>query len=368
MYELCIFAEDKFIQRIQQSKLNIMKIRFNSDYIEGAHPAILQKLIETNTLQQPGYGTDDYCEQARTLIRQLCAMPTADVHFLVGGTQTNTTVIASLLRPHQGVLCAETGHINVHETGAIEANGHKVLSLPSDDGKISAQQIEQAYASHWNDENHEHMVQPGMVYISFPTENGTIYSRNELEAIYTTCQKCKLPLFIDGARLGYGLAATRNDVSLEFLAHHCDVFYIGGTKVGALFGEAVVIPSEKLKKDFRYLIKQKGGMLAKGWLLGMQFLTLLENGLYFDIAEHADKMAQMIHDAFAAKGNLFLYDSPTNQQFPILKNTDLEKLSEHFVSDFWCKTDSTHTAVRFCTSWSTKLEDVESLIKAIRNL
>lgn len=345
-----------------------MKIRFNSDYTEGAHPAILQKLSETNTSQKPGYSTDDYCEHARTIIRELCGMTTADVHFMVGGTQTNTTVIASILRPHQGVLCAETGHINVHETGAIEANGHKVLSLPSDDGKITSKQIEDAYEGHWNDENHEHMVQPGMVYISFPTENGTIYSRDELDAIYKTCQKCELPLFIDGARLGYGLSAHTNNISLEVLAHNCDIFYIGGTKVGALFGEAIVITAEKLKKDFRYLIKQKGGMLAKGWLLGLQFMVLLENGLYFDIAEHADKMAQRIHDAFAAKGISFLYDSPTNQQFPILKNADLEKLSEHFVSDFWCHTDEKHTAVRFCTSWATKPEDVDALVDAIHTL
>jgi len=345
-----------------------MKIRFNSDYTEGAHPSILEKLSTVNSIQYSGYGEDEYCEKARILIRQKCDTPTADVHFMVGGTQTNTTVIASVLRPHQGVLCAETGHINVHETGAIEANGHKVLTLPSDDGKITAQQIKQAYKAHWEDENHEHMVQPGMVYISFPTENGTIYSGSELEAIYTTCQSCQLTLFIDGARLGYGLSATTNDVSLEFLAHHCDIFYIGGTKVGALFGEAVVITAEALKKDFRYLIKQKGGMLAKGWLLGLQFVTLLEHNLYFDIAKHADKMAQLIHEAFAAKDMTFLYDSPTNQQFPILKNTDLEKLSEQFISDFWCKTDTTHTAVRFCTSWATKQEDVKALIKAINCL
>lgn len=345
-----------------------MKIRFNSDYTEGAHPDILKALSEYNFVQHDGYGIDDYCNQARTLIRQQCAMPEADVHFLVGGTQTNTTVISSILRPHQGVICPETGHINVHETGAIESTGHKLLALPTDDGKITAEQIDATYQGHWQDGNHEHMVQPGMVYISFPTENGTIYSRSELEAIYTTCQKYHLPLFIDGARLGYGLTSTKNDISLEFLAHHCDVFYIGGTKVGALFGEAVIICAEHLKNDFRYIIKQKGGMLAKGWLLGLQFVTLLEHGLYFKIAEHANKMAQLIHDAFAEKGIAFLYDSPTNQQFPILKNNDLNRLSETFISDFWCTTDSQHTAVRFCTSWATKKEDVETLIKAIKKL
>jgi threonine aldolase len=337
-------------------------IRFECDYAEGAHPQILKRLTETNFVQTPGYGEDVYCENARNLIRQLCDNESVDVHFLMGGTQTNKTVIASVLRPHQGVLSATTGHINVHETGAIEATGHKVLALPVKDGKLTAAQIEQAFVDHWNDVNHEHIVQPGMVYISNPTESGTVYSKQELQDMSKVCRHNQIPLFLDGARLGYGLAAENNDLSLPDIANLCDVFYIGGTKVGALFGEAVVITHESIKKDFRYLMKQQGGMLAKGRLLGIQFETLLSDGLYFEISRHAVQMAMLIRNAFHAKGFSFMCESPTNQQFPILSEEQINRLSKKYAFEQWKKIDDDLTAVRFCTNWATREEDVQTLI------
>lgn len=343
-------------------------IRFNSDYLEGAHPRILEKLTETNFEQTPGYGEDEYCERARNLIKEKCGAPDAYVQFLVGGTQTNTTVIASILRPYQGALCANTGHINVHETGAIEATGHKVLPLPSEDGKITAAQVREAYEEHWNDADHEHLVQPGMVYISHPTENGTLYSREELKALYEVCKECQLPLFLDGARLGYGLTSEGTDVTWEDLAAFTDVFYIGGTKVGALFGEAVVITNLPLAKDFRYMIKQRGGMLAKGRLLGIQFQTLLEDGLYEEIAGKAVKQAMRLKEAFLEKGYPLLYDSYTNQQFPIMPNSQLAQLEGKYTYGFWCAMGDEYSAVRFCTSWATKDEDVEALIQDLDQL
>ena len=341
-------------------------IRFECDYAEGAHPDILKRLTETNFEQTKGYGEDRYCENARNIIRNLCENDNVDVHFMVGGTQTNTTVIASILRPHQGVLSATTGHINAHETGAIEATGHKVLALPSENGKLTASQVEQAFAEHWSDANHEHIVQPGMVYISNPTEGGTIYTKAELQTLSEVCRKNNLPLFMDGARLGYGLAAENNDLTLPDITNLCDVFYIGGTKIGALFGEAIVITNELLKKDFRYLIKQRGGMLAKGRLLGIQFDTLLKNNLYFDISHHAIRMAMMIKEVFISKGFSFLCESPTNQQFPILTNEQMEFLSQKYAFEIWTKTDDDNIAVRFCTSWATQEKDVLELINDIR--
>jgi threonine aldolase len=343
-------------------------IKFDCDYLEGCHPAILDLLIKTNFEQTDGYGCDKYCEKARKLILEACGFAgkrgkkVPEVHFLVGGTQTNTTVIASILRPHQGVISAVTGHINVHETGAIESTGHKVMVLPSQDGKLTAEQVEKHVESCINDCNYEHIVQPGMVYISFPTENGTIYSKSELSAIYDVCRKYGLPLFIDGARLGYGLAAEENDLTLSEIASLCDVFYIGGTKTGALFGEAVVITNNAFKKDFRCMIKQRGGMLAKGRLLGIQFTALFTDGLYFKLARHAVEAAEKIKTALEAKGVKFLFDSPTNQIFPIFPDEILEKLSKKFSFSFWEKTDERHTAVRICTSWATKDEDIEKLI------
>jgi threonine aldolase len=343
-------------------------IRFECDYAEGAHPRILKRLTETNPEQTKGYGEDPYCENARRIIRQMCENESADVHFLVGGTQTNTTVIASVLRPHQGVVSAATGHINVHETGAIEATGHKVLALSAKEGKLTAAQVERECAEHRQDVNHEHIVQPGMVYISNPTECGTIYSKQELQALSNVCRRNDLPLFMDGARLGYGLAAEGNDLTLPDIAKMCDVFYIGGTKVGALFGEAVVITNDALKKDFRYLIKQRGGMLAKGRLLGIQFETLLEDGLYFEIAHHAIQMALLIRNTFKTNGFSFLCESPTNQQFPILTNEQIRILSQKYAFETWTKINDHHAAVRFCTGWATREEHVRTLIKDIERL
>ncbi|OWA35847.1 low specificity L-threonine aldolase [Saccharibacillus sp. O16] len=340
--------------------------RFECDYTQGAHPRIMQRLLETNMEQTSGYGNDEYCERARDHIRKACEAPDAAVHFLVGGTQTNTTIIAALLRPHQGVLSAETGHIAGHETGAIEATGHKVLTLPSEDGKITAAQVRRAYDEHWNDATHEHMAQPGMVYVSQSTENGTVYSLAELTALSEVCRELSLPLFVDGARLGYALAAEGNDVTLADLARLTDVFYIGGTKVGALMGEAVVIVNEALKRDFRYLIKQRGGLLAKGRLLGVQFETLFEDGLYMDISRRAVSLAIQLRDAVKEMGFGFLHDSPTNQQFPILPNELLNTLAQKHTFSTWTTTDEQHTAVRFCTSWGTTQEEMDELIADLR--
>ncbi|MET4560463.1 threonine aldolase [Lysinibacillus parviboronicapiens] len=272
------------------------------------------------------------------------------------------------MRAHQGVIAANSGHIAVHETGAIEATGHKVLTLPSDDGKIKAMQIKELFDAHWDDVTHEHMVQPGLVYISHPTENGTTYSKTELEQISKVCRECGLPLFMDGARLGYGLVSQDGDLTLADIAKLCDVFYIGGTKIGALFGEAVVIIKEDLKKDFRYLMKQNGGLLAKGRLLGIQFEVLFEDGLYYEISKHAVEMANMIRQAFVEKGFSLRYDSKTNQQFPILSNDVLAILGEKYSFSFWEKVDATHSVVRFCTSWATKKEHVEMLVADIKGL
>ena len=343
-------------------------IRFQCDYGEGAHPSILKRLEETNMEQTAGYGEDPYCESARRKIRELCESPEEDVHFMVGGTQTNFTVISAILRPHQGVLAAQSGHINVHETGAVEATGHKVLTLPSTDGTICADQVREIWKEHWEDANHEHVVQPGMVYISHPTENGTLYSKEKLTELSKACQELGLPLFLDGARLGYGLMAETSDLTLADVAELTDVFYIGGTKVGALFGEAVVITNPALKQDFRYLIKQRGGMLAKGRLLGLQFETLFTDGLYFELGKRADELALRLKKAFLDKGYGLAYDSYTNQQFPILPEEHLEKLREKYAFGFWEDAGEGRQAVRFCTSWATTEEAVESLIRDIQGL
>jgi threonine aldolase len=342
-------------------------IRFNCDYSEGAHPKVLEKLIETNLEQTAGYGVDDYCLKAAELIKEKCKKQDAEIHFFVGGTQTNLTVISAALRPHQGVIAANTGHINVHESGAIEATGHKVLSVSSLDGKLTADQIQNVFDNHFDDEDHEHMVQPKLVFLSNPTEIGTIYSKAELTAISETCKRNDLILYLDGARLGYALCAKDNDLDLPAIARLCDVFYIGGTKTGTLFGEALVICSDKLKTDFRYIIKQKGGMLAKGRLLGLQFVALFEDDLYFDIAKHANKMAMLIKEACIKKGYRFLTPSTTNQQFPIIPNEVLKKLKENFEYSFWQKIDDEYSAVRFCTSWATNASDVQQLISEIEN-
>lgn len=340
-------------------------IYFNSDYLEGAHPAILRALNDTNMMQTIGYGEDEICCAAREKIKAACRAPEADVHFLVGGTQTNTTVIAAILRPYQGVLSAVSGHINCHETGAIESTGHKVITLPTDNGKISARQIADYVEWHTNDESVEHIVYPGMVYISHPTEGGTLYTKQELTEIYATCRRYHLPLFIDGARLGYGLMADGTDLTLPDIAHLCDVFYIGGTKVGALFGEAVVIMDPALKDHFRPVVKQRGAMLAKGRLLGIQFDTLFTDDLYCTISRHAIEMAYQIRDIFVSHGYPLLFDSPTNQQFFIIPDSDLAVLRKEFGYEYWERVDETHSGVRFCASWATTQENVDALRKAV---
>lgn len=344
------------------------KILFQCDYNEGCHPKVLERLVATNMEQTVGYGEDAYCAAAAEKIRKVCGDENLAVHFLVGGTQTNMTVIDTALRSHQGVVCAATGHINVHETGAVESCGHKVLGLPSEDGKITAAQVEEAYQEHVHNASFEHMVQPKMVYISNPTELGTIYSKTELIALSEVCRKNGLYLFMDGARLGYGLMAPDNDLSMADIAALCDVFYIGGTKVGALFGEAVVISNAELKQDFRYFIKQKGGMLAKGRLLGVQFDALFTDDLYFTISKHAIVLAEKLRSAFEKKGYPYLVPNKTNQIFVILPDEALEKLNENYGISYDHRVDESHSAVRFCTSWATREENVDALIASIEAL
>ena len=343
-------------------------IYFNNDYSEGCHCAVLSALTKTNMEQTSGYGMDPYCARAAEKIRGLCLRDDLAVHFLVGGTQTNLTVIASALRPHQGVLGAETAHVQVHESGAIEATGHKVLSLPTKDGKITGTQIRGAVEAHYADEAAEHTVQPKMVYISNPTELGTIYSLGELEEISKACRDLGLYLFLDGARLGYGLTAAGNDVTMADLARLCDVFYIGGTKVGALFGEAVVISHRELARDFRYIIKQRGGMLAKGRLLGVQFDALFTDGLYFQISAHANALADRIRAKLESLGYPLLVPGTTNQIFPILPDSLLDRLGRNFSFSQQERVDQTHRAVRFCTSWATTEENVDALCAALEEL
>lgn len=346
-------------------------IRFDSDYIEGAHPAILDALVRTNFEQTAGYGVDKFCQEAREIIRRHCKDDSLGVEFLVGGTQTNVTVIDAFLHSYQGVISADSGHINVHETGAPEATGHKVIALPSPDGRLSLQQIKDCYEAHWNDPAHEHTVQPGMVYLSCPAENGLIYKKAELESISEYCHANGIYLFVDGARMGYGLQSDECDFTLVDLARMCDVFYIGGTKVGALFGEAVVFRNKEMQRSFRYAIKQHGGMLAKGRLLGIQFATLLKDGdecLYFKLARHADRMAQQIKNSFIAKGIRMWNDSATNMQFPILTKEQQKFLAQDFVFEYWGKYDDKCDVVRFCTSWATRQESVDKLCKVIEEL
>ena len=342
-------------------------IRFDCDYTEGAHPNIIKALADTNFEQTCGYGEDAHCERAREYIKKAIGNDSSDVHFLVGGTQANATVIASVLRPYQGVLCAESGHINCHETGAVEATGHKVLALPAKDGKICAGQIRSFVAAHWRDAAHEHIVQPGMVYISQPTEYGTLYTKDELRELYSACRELSLPLFIDGARLGYALAADP-ELTLPDIAASCDIFYIGGTKVGCLFGEAVCIMNEALKRDFRYMIKRMGGMLAKGRLLGIQFEEMFRDGLYFRVAESAVKQALRIKAALIEKGIPLFMDSATNQQFPVLTKAQQAALGEKYALGFWDTTGGDTDAIRICTSWATTEENVNALIADIMAL
>ena len=343
-------------------------IYFHNDYSEGCHEKVLEALTRTNLEQTPGYGTDDYCKEAADLIAKACGREDLKVHFLVGGTQANLTVIAAALRPYQAAVCAVSGHINVHETGAVEATGHKVLGLPSADGKITGKQVRDLIAAHRANDSFEHENQPKMVYISNPTELGTLYSLQELEELSAACRDNGLYLFLDGARLGYGLVAQGNDVSLNDLARLCDVFYIGGTKVGALFGEAVVYSNPILAEDFRYMIKRQGGMLAKGRLLGVQFKALFEDNLYFDIAGHAVRMADKIRGVFDEMGVPYLVPGVTNQIFPILSDDFLAELGKNFMFTEMERVDDSHRCVRFCTSWASTEENVEALCQELKRI
>ena len=343
-------------------------IYFHNDYSEGCHEKVLAALTRTNLEQTPGYGEDHYCAEAADLIRKACNAPEMAVHFLVGGTQANLTVIDAALRPHQAAVSADLGHINSHETGAVEATGHKVMALPSVDGKITAEQVAKMVEEHYASVSFEHTTQPKLVYISSPSELGTLYSLSELEALSAVCRAKGLYLFLDGARLGYGLAASDNDVTVADLARLCDVFYIGGTKVGALFGEAVCITNPALKEDFRYLIKQHGGMLAKGRLLGVQFKALFEDGLYFQLGKHAVAMADKIRATLAELGVPCLVPGTTNQIFPILSDELLAELEKEFTFVEQERVSSTHRAVRFCTSWATTEENTDALCACLRRL
>lgn len=343
-------------------------IYFHNDYSEGCHEKVLEALIRTNLEQTPGYGTDDYCAAAAEKIKKLCGREDLAVHFLVGGTQANLTVIDAALRPHQAALGAVSAHINVHETGAVEATGHKVMAVSSDDGKITAAQVKQVVEEHWASDSFEHTTQPKLVYISNPTEWGTLYTLDELEALSAVCREKGLYLFMDGARLGYGLAAKGNDLTLPDIARLCDVFYIGGTKVGAMFGEAVVIRNPAIAEDFRYMIKQHGGMLAKGRLLGVQFGALFENDLYFEISKHAVRMADQIRDTFDALGVSYLVPGITNQIFPILPDDFLEELSKNFMFTEMERVDKNQRCVRFCTSWATCQENVDALCAELQRI
>jgi len=341
---------------------------FNNDYNEICHPEILQAMAENASVQLSGYGTDSICGEAVRLIREKCCAPNAAVHFLVGGTQTNMTVIAAALRPHQGVVAAESGHICVHETGAIEATGHKVITIPAADGKVDPAQVKRIVESQSLSMDAEHIVQPKLVYISNPTEYGTMYTLAELRELSAVCRNLGLYLYVDGARMGYGLAAAGNDITLADYAALCDAFYIGGTKVGAMFGEAVVIPNPSVAEDFRYLMKQRGGMLAKGWLLGLQFKTLFQNDLYSKISAHADGLADKLRETLISLGYELYLPNRTNQVFVTLPDRLLKELGKEFTFAMWEKADEAHSVVRFCTSWATTEDNLNVLCAALRKL
>ena len=340
-------------------------VSFTCDYCEGAHPKILQRLLDTNMIQASGYGEDPFCSSARAKIREATCCPKADVFFLVGGTQTTATVIDSMLRGYEGVIAADSGHIAVHESGAIEFGGHKVITLPAKEGKLEAVTIENYLKVFHADEAKDHMVLPGMVYISFPTEYGTIYSRSELEAIKEVCKRYCIPLFIDGARLGYGLQSPACDLTLPEIASLCDVFYIGGTKVGALCGEAVVFPGGNAPAHFFTTVKQHGALLAKGRLLGLQFDTLFTDGLYFEISRNAIEKAMELKQLFISKGIPLYIDSPTNQQFPIMTKEDLAPLEGKVLYEVWETLPDGRLVTRFATSWATSEEQIEYLVSLL---
>lgn len=334
---------------------------FTSDYIAGAHPQILKRLEETNLENLAGYGRDKYCDSAAEKIKEAVGCPDAEVYFISGGTQTNQLVISTMLKPFQGVIAAKTGHVSLHEAGAIEYTGHKVLEIEGKNGKLCAGNIKKYVDTFYGDASYDHMVFPGMVYISFPTEYGTLYSKKELQDIADVCHEYGMALYVDGARLGYALNSPENDVSLKELAAICDVFYIGGTKVGALCGEAIVFTKGNAPEEFHTQIKQHGALMAKGRLMGVQFDALFTDGLYMEIGKHGMEMAAKLKKIFADKGYKFFLDSPTNQQFIILEDSQVKKLAENAEFEFWEKYDEDHTVVRFCTSWSTTDEDLKGL-------
>ena len=341
-------------------------VSFESDYIAGAHPEVLKRLSQTNLECLAGYGTDRYCESARNKIRSLIGVQDAEIEFLVGGTQTNAVVISTMLADYEGVIAARTGHVSTHEAGAIEYSGHEVLELQQKHGKIEPDVLGQYLSDFYADENYEHMTIPGMVYISHPTEYGTLYSKEELERIHAICRQYAIPLFLDGARLGYGLMSRNTDVTISDIAQLCDVFYIGGTKVGALCGEAVVFTKRNKPRHFMTSVKRRGALLAKGRLLGIQFDTLFTDNLYFDISAHAIDMAGKMKKIFISHGFSLYIDSPTNQQFVVLEKSQMEKLQQKIAFSFWEKLDQDHTVVRFAASWSTTEEDLIALEEALK--
>lgn len=337
-------------------------IHFDSDYMKGGHPEVMRRLMETNLEQTPGYGTDEYTLRARRKIAEACGVPDAKVWFLVGGTQTNATVLDGLLDRHSGVFANESAHIFIHEAGAIEACGHKILTLPQYNGKISAKDVKDYVTTFYADETYEHMVAPGGLYITHPTEFGSLYTLSELEELSSVCHENGLFLYLDGARLGYGLAADGTDVTLQDIAHLCDVFYIGGTKVGALFGEAVVVPNAALLHHFFPLIKQHGALFAKGRILGVQFDTLFTDNLYIRIARNAIEKAMKLKRGFVEKGYKLYMDSPTNQQFFYLPNEVIDRLKKDVTFEIWGARGETDSVVRFVTDWGTTDEEVDKLL------
>lgn len=342
-----------------------MKYSFLNDYSEGAHEAVIKAISETNRVQTVGYGKDEYCARAKRAIFSALGCSSGRIHFLVGGTQVNLTVISSVLRPYQGVISADTGHINVHESGAIEATGHKVLTLPATEGKITAAQIEAMISAHYADRTAEHCVQPGMVFISQPTELGTVYSKSELTAIYEVCRKRDIPLFIDGARLGCALTCDDCDMKMSDLAELCDIFYIGGTKMGALFGEALVINNPAYDRDFRYMMKQRGAMFAKGRLIGLQFEALFTNDLYFELARHANDSAKRLAAGIATLGYKFAAKPITNQIFPIFPKDIIKQLEAEYLFEINSPYDENSDVVRFCTSWATDNNKIDEFLKVL---
>jgi threonine aldolase len=345
---------------------DMAKYNFSCDYLEGAHPKIMQRMAEINTVQEPGYGTDSVSESAREKIRSAVGIPDAEVYFLVGGTQTNAVVIDGILRRYEGVLAASTGHIAVHEAGAIEYCGHKVLPVPGAEDKIMAEQLDACLRAFFADDNRDHMVQPGMVYISQPTEFGSLYSAAELAALHQVCLRYQLPLYVDGARLAYALAAPENDVTLPMLAANCEAFYIGGTKCGAWIGEAVVFPKRGLVPHFFTLIKEHGALLAKGRLIGLQFDTLFTDNLYLEAGQNAIREARKIRRVLRECGYRFYAENPTNQILLVLPDAQYRAISREVELGFWEKADASHTVARIATSWATTGEKTEYLCGVLR--